>query len=208
MNDMRIPQQENEHSLREIVDQYTRFWYLFVLCVILAMVGAYIYLTYSTTYYMSSATVIIKDEKSGGATELAAFSDLGGFLNRYGSNKIENELAVFRSKRIIREAVERLNLNIIYESVGTFKDGELYAYKPFVVQYLTFNDSTKSKQAPTLYFRSSFLLLSSRLKAHLELSIALIVLVRKWYCPLERLPYCPFWIIGKDLRILSGKRSL
>lgn len=152
MNDMRIPQQEKEHSPREIVDQYTRFWFLFVLGVIVALVVAHIYLTYSTNYYMSTATVIIKDEKTGGASELAAFSDLGGFLNRYGGSKIENELAVFRSKRIIREAVERLNLNITYESVGTFKDGELYSYKPFMVQYLSFSDSTKRKQAPTLYF--------------------------------------------------------
>jgi capsular exopolysaccharide synthesis family protein len=152
MNDMRNPQQEKEHSLREIVDQYTRFWFLFVLGLIVALVVAHIYLTYSTNYYLSSATVIIKDEKSGEASELAAFSDLGGFLNRYGGSKIENELAIFRSKRIIREAVKQLNLNITYESVGTFKDGELYSYKPFVVQYLSFNDSTNSRQAPTLYF--------------------------------------------------------
>lgn len=153
MNNLPQPYQEKEQSLRDIVDQYTRYWYLFALGVVLAIVGAFIYLRYSTTYYMSTATVIIKDEKSGGgAAELAAFSDLGNFLNRYGSSKIENELAVFRSKRIIREALETLDLNITYEGVGTFLDGELYVYKPFVVQYLSFNDSTKSKSAPTLYF--------------------------------------------------------
>lgn len=153
MNDLRMLPQEKENSLRETVDQYTRYWFLFVLGVIFAIVTAYIFLTYSTNYYLSTATVIIKDEKSGaGGTELAAFSDLGGFLNRYGNNKIENELAVFRSKRIIREAVETLNLNITYSNVGTFKDSELYAYKPFVVQYLSFSDSTRGKSAPTLYF--------------------------------------------------------
>jgi len=153
MNDMPIPQQENEQSLREIVDQYTRYWYLFLVGLIIAIAGALVYLRYSTTFYMSSATVIIKDEKSGGgAAELAAFSDLGNFMSRYGSSKIENELAVFRSKRIIREALDALDLNITYESLGTFLDGELYAYKPFVVQYLSFSDSTKSKSAPTLFF--------------------------------------------------------
>ncbi|MEM7185267.1 MAG: polysaccharide biosynthesis tyrosine autokinase [Bacteroidota bacterium] len=152
MNNLPQPQPEREQSLREIVDQYTRYWYLFILGLILAVAGAFIYLRYSTTFYMSTATVIIKDEKSGGGGELAAFTELGNFLDRYGTSKIENELAVFRSKRIIKEALETLDLNITYESVGTFLDGELYAYKPFVVQYLSFNDSTKSKSAPTLYF--------------------------------------------------------
>ncbi|MEM7084664.1 MAG: polysaccharide biosynthesis tyrosine autokinase [Bacteroidota bacterium] len=153
MSNSHTQQQENEQSLREIVDQYTRFWFLFILGVILAVVGAFVYLRYTTSFYMSSATVIIKDEKSGGgATELAAFSDLGGFLNRYGSNKIENELAVFRSKRIIRNAVEALNLNITYENLGTIKTSELYSYKPFIVQYLSFNDSTQRKNAPRLNF--------------------------------------------------------
>lgn len=153
MNNSRTQQQEKEQSLREIVDQYTRFWFLFILGVIFAVVGAFIYLRYTTSYYMSSATVIIKDETSGGgATELAAFSDMGGFLNRYGGSKIENELAVFRSKRIIRNAVEALNLNITYENLGTIKTSELYSYKPFVVQYLSFNDSTQRKAAPQLYF--------------------------------------------------------
>lgn len=153
MNEMNISQQEKEHSLREVVDQYTRFWFLFILGVIIAVVGAFVYLRYSTSYYLTSATVIIKDEKSGGdAAELAAFSDLGGFLNRFGNSKIENELAVFRSKRIIRETVETLNLNITYENIGTLKTSELYEYKPFIVRYLSFNDSTKLKLAPKLYF--------------------------------------------------------
>jgi capsular exopolysaccharide synthesis family protein len=153
MNNSNMQQQEKEQSLREILDQYTRFWFLFILGVIIAVIGAFIYLRYTTSFYMSSATVIIKDEKSGGgATELAAFSDLGGFLNRYGNSKIENELAVFRSKRIIRNAVEALNLNITYENLGTIKTSELYTYKPFVVQYLSFNDSTQRKSAPQLYF--------------------------------------------------------
>jgi len=71
MNDMHFSPEEKEHSLREIVDQYTRYWFLFVFGVIIAIVGAFIYLRYSTSYYLSSATVIIKDEKSGGgAVEL------------------------------------------------------------------------------------------------------------------------------------------
>ncbi|GAB5400306.1 MAG: tyrosine-protein kinase [Aureisphaera sp.] len=144
----------NEPSLREIVDRYTRHWYLFVLGVILAVVGTIIYLRYSTTYYMSTGTIIIKDDRSASNSgELAAFSELGSFLNRFGDNKIENELAVFRSKRIIKEAIKTLDLNVIYESVGTFKNTNLYEHKPFEVRYLTFNDSVVTTQIPKLNFK-------------------------------------------------------
>lgn len=143
---------DQEVSLREIVDQYLSYWYLFVLGLVVALAIAFVYLRYSTSFYMSQATVIIKDEKSGGAAELAAFSDLGGLLNRFGSNKIENELAIFESKRIIREVVNNLDLNISYESIGTIKTSELYEYKPFVVQYLNFSDSLRTSPVPKLFF--------------------------------------------------------
>ncbi|MBX2828527.1 MAG: polysaccharide biosynthesis tyrosine autokinase, partial [Flavobacteriaceae bacterium] len=63
------------------------------------------------------------------------------------------ELAVFRSKRIIKEAVKTLDLNIVYESIGTFKNTNLYEYRPFEVRYLTFNDSVLSTRIPKLNFK-------------------------------------------------------
>ncbi|NNM22732.1 MAG: polysaccharide biosynthesis tyrosine autokinase [Flavobacteriaceae bacterium] len=154
MNGMQ-PNQENERSLREIVDQYSRYWYLMLLGAVLALIGAYFYLKFTTSYYSTSATVIIKDENSGGGpSQLVTFTDLGNFADRIGSSDIENELAVFRSKRIIQEALSALNLNITYENIGTLKDSELYKYKPFLVQYLSFNDSLGKKTAPKLFFEA------------------------------------------------------
>ena len=145
--------QQRDFGLREIVERYTRFWYLFILGVIVALVCAFLYLRYSTKFYESKATVIIKDERSGGGPEeLAAFSELGGFFSKLSNSKIENELAIFKSKRIITEVVKELNLNIKYESIGTIKTSELYEYKPFTIQYLTFADSTKNRPVPKLFF--------------------------------------------------------
>jgi tyrosine-protein kinase Etk/Wzc len=151
MKDIRSTKEE-EISIRELVDQYVRYWYLFVLGIVVALTIALIYLRYVTTTYQSIATVIIKDEKNGGvAAELAAFSDLGGFLNRFGNNKIENELAIFNSRRIIYEVVKALELNVVYESVGTIKGTEVYNNKPFLVQYLSINDTLSSGIVPKLF---------------------------------------------------------
>lgn len=137
--------------LKEQIGQYTRHWIWFILLVILALIGAYIYLRYSTTLYESKATVIIKEDLDR-SSELSPFAELGGFFSKYRNNEIENELAIFRSKRLITDVVEELELNIIYESIGAIKTSELYEYKPLIVQYLSFTDSTKSTSIPKLYF--------------------------------------------------------
>ncbi|MBE9489975.1 MAG: polysaccharide biosynthesis tyrosine autokinase [Bacteroidetes bacterium] len=147
--------ENKEPSLKELIQQYTKHWVWFVLAVSIAFVGAYVYLRYTTTSYQSSATVIIKDEKSGGgAAELAAFAEFGKFFSKFGNNKIENELAVFRSRRIIANVIKELNLNIAYASVGTVKSSEMYEYKPFIVQYLSFTDSLRNNPIPVLFLET------------------------------------------------------
>jgi len=142
-----------EQPIREIVEGYTRYWFWFALAMVVALIGAYIYVRwYTTTLFESRATIIIKDEKSGGSSELSAFADFGGFFSKLGNNKIENELAIFNSQRIISEAVKELNLHITYRSEGTFKGTELYEYKPITIQYLSLNDSLKSRPVPKLFF--------------------------------------------------------
>lgn len=151
MADQLANQDGRDTSIRELFEGYLRYWYLFVLGVALAITGAYLYLRYTTALYQSQATIIIKDDKSGSGLELSAFSDLGGLFTKYNNNKIENELAIFKSKRIISEAIKSLSLNIRYESLGTIKTTEIYDRKPFIVQYLGFNDSLNGYAAPKLF---------------------------------------------------------
>ena len=152
MNQFKNSTDIKEKSFRELIEGYTRYWFWFVLGVIIAVVSAYIYLRYTTRFYESVATIIIKDDKGNNDSELSAFSDYGGFFSKLNSSKIENELAIFNSQRIIREAVKELDLNVTYESLGTFKTSELYTYKPLTVQFLNISDSLGNKQVPKLYF--------------------------------------------------------
>lgn len=152
---------QQEKSLREILEEYLKYWYVFVLTGIIALVLAFIYLRYSTVYYETTASIIIKDEKSGGVPEeLAGISQLGGFLGNLNSSKLENELILFNSKRINAEVVKALNLNISYILEGNIKDRELYSDKPFIVQFLSFNDTIgESRKSPRvqLYILNLFL---------------------------------------------------
>ncbi len=151
MEENRYKQESKELPLREIVEQYTRYWYLFVLGIIIALLLAFIYLRYTTALYQTRATIIIKDEKSASSPmEMAAFSQFGGLLSRFNTSKIDNELAIFNSKRIISKTVEELGLNIKYESVGSIKTSEIYSYIPFTIQYQSFNEFGNKINVPKL----------------------------------------------------------
>ena len=115
MNDNLINQEADELSLREMIEQYTRYWYFFVIGVLIALVLAFLYLRYTPQLYQSKATIIIKDEKTQSPLEMAAFSQFGSFLSRFKTNQIDNELAIFNSKRLISETVKELQLNINFE---------------------------------------------------------------------------------------------
>ncbi len=145
-------QETDELSLRELIEQYTQYWYLFVIGVLITLVLAFLYLRYTPPLYQSKATIIIKEEKSQSPLEMAAFSQFGSFLSRFKNNQIENELAIFNSKRLISETVKELQLNIKYEVVGNIKTSELYGYKPFEIKYQSFNEDF-NQAVPILYFK-------------------------------------------------------
>lgn len=152
MNENPTNQETDELSLRELIEQYTQYWYFFVLGVLIALVIAFLYLRYTPQLYQSKATIIIKDEKTQSPLEMAAFSQFGSFLSRFKNNQIDNELAIFNSKRLISETVKELQLNIKYEVVGNIKTSELYGYTPFEVKFQSFKEDF-NENVPVLYFK-------------------------------------------------------
>ncbi|MAM29962.1 MAG: tyrosine protein kinase [Flavobacteriaceae bacterium] len=142
-----------EFSLKDILQRYTQRWYWFLLAVIISLVAAKIYLRYTIPSYQSKASILIKDDASD--TNLGGvlpFSQ-AGYIRGVGGNSVANELAILKSKRLISEVVKELNLNIKYENIGSVITSEIYQNKPFIVQYLAFNDSLRAKQAPKLFFK-------------------------------------------------------
>ncbi|MCF6298129.1 MAG: Wzz/FepE/Etk N-terminal domain-containing protein, partial [Flavobacteriaceae bacterium] len=129
--------ERKEITLNEIISDYTRYWYLFVVGVIIAIIVALIMLRYATPVYETQTTIIVKDERSGGgAVELAAFSELPFFANSFSSKKMESEIVIIKSRNIISKTIEALKLNVVYNIEGTIKRTELYSYKPINLKVL------------------------------------------------------------------------
>jgi tyrosine-protein kinase Etk/Wzc len=122
------PSQPGEETdFQAVLFKYLRFWYLFLVGVLLCMAFGYFYLRYSTPMYNASSTILIKDYKKG--PELfgnAAFNELDLFNT---AKNINNEIHILKSPDMMEQVLRELELNTSYYVEGRFKTSELYGAK-------------------------------------------------------------------------------
>lgn len=96
--------------------------------------GNFSYLYVATPVYNISATVLIKDDKKGGSSNnVAGLDELGlsGLIT--SSQSIDNEIEVLRSKTLVKEVVNYLNLYVTYQDDDQIPSKELYKTSPVQV---------------------------------------------------------------------------
>ncbi|MEW7400468.1 polysaccharide biosynthesis tyrosine autokinase [Elizabethkingia anophelis] len=117
-----------EININEIIKPYLLKWPWFVICSILALIVAYFSLKFMTPVYKVQSTVLIKDAKnnsvSGGA-EMSILQDLSGF-GGMKTNSVDNEIEIFKSKKLMHDVVDHLNLQTDIFSKSGFRNIELY----------------------------------------------------------------------------------
>ncbi|GGG53320.1 GumC family protein [Epilithonimonas arachidiradicis] len=132
---MDVTKKEEEFNLREIIKPYTKRWYWFFGSVILTTILAILYIKFTTPVYKIQSSVLIKDAKkmSSASGDFGVLAGLGGFAGM-GTNSIENELEIFKSKRIIEDVTKNLKLQVSIYSREKYHDVELYNdTNPFIV---------------------------------------------------------------------------
>ncbi|RYY00765.1 tyrosine protein kinase, partial [bacterium] len=126
--------EENSFSIKEQLEKYIIHLKWFVLSVCIFLIGAFLYLRYSTPEYSIDATVLIKDDKKGGLSELSeSFSDLG--ILGGGKSNVENEIEILKSRTLVENTVQDLELNISYFKDGRLKTTEAYKQSPVKVSF-------------------------------------------------------------------------
>src|SRR5690606_25607996 len=129
-------------NLREQVELYLVHWRWFVLAIILMLVGAHLYLRYSTPIYQAASVIMLKDDYRGGtANELSFFSDLG--VLKGTKDNAENEMEILRSRTLSEKVIEKLNLNILYYKDGKIKSFDLYKKSPINIDIIELSDESK-----------------------------------------------------------------
>ncbi|MGB7395599.1 MAG: Wzz/FepE/Etk N-terminal domain-containing protein, partial [Pricia sp.] len=135
------PKANNSVDLKDIINTYTAHWKWFVLCVIIALALAFLYLRYATPKYAVQTQIQILEDKSSGS-ELDVFQDiaiLGG-----GKNKVEDELQIVNSRSNFIEVVRELNLNTKIMVQGNIIESELYTNPPVNLNFIS-EDSIVNK---------------------------------------------------------------
>jgi capsular exopolysaccharide synthesis family protein len=116
-----VAKRQHQVSLREIALKYLHYWWLPALLMILSMTGAYLYLRYTTPKFFANATMMIKDEDAGAATE--KFQEL--LLTKKSVN-VTNEVQILKSTSLIQRVIKSLDLQKSYYAKGKIKDANVY----------------------------------------------------------------------------------
>jgi len=122
-----------ENNIPHIIDVLhlsLRRWYWYALSIIICSGLALTYIFRTPNTYVRNTSILIKDESSGGSSEIAVFKDMGLFKSKYN---VENESEIIRSGRLMNEVVRRLNLDMSYKIKKAFRPVELYTQSPILV---------------------------------------------------------------------------
>ena len=127
------PQQSNEEQsvdIKQLIYVFLNHWYLFVICVVVALVVGFIINRYSTNVYQTAGTIMIKDGRSGyDATSIMTNMTFGNYQN------VDNEIAVLQSYSLTDRVVRKMNMEVTYMEKGRIASTELYKNSPFVVEF-------------------------------------------------------------------------
>src|ERR1700752_2336261 len=92
--------EQRNFNINRFLRGYIKYWYLFLISLLLALITARYYNWYAPPIYRSSCRIIIKDENAGGDAILKEMND-------YKRNRnLENEIQILKSKTLIAKAVK------------------------------------------------------------------------------------------------------
>lgn len=167
---MSAPSQDNQYTnkevnINEIIKPYLLRWPWFIICAILASIIAFFVLKFITPVYQIQSTVLIKDAKNNsaqGGAEMNILQDLSGF-GGMKTNSVDNEIEIFKSKKLMQDVVDRLNLQTDIFAHAGLKKVELYkSTSPIEVRIVNEKKNVKFPKKPLkLQIKGNQLFISS-----------------------------------------------
>ncbi|OWK73525.1 capsular biosynthesis protein [Flavobacteriaceae bacterium JJC] len=138
----------DEINVKELIKPYLRKWWWFVLSCLIFGAAAVFYLKVATPIYEIKSTVIIKDTKKTPSTDMGMLSQLGGF-GSMGTNSIDNEIEVLKSKKLMNDVVDHMRLQISLINENGLRKEELFGRTaPITVQLINEKEYTEPIKEP------------------------------------------------------------
>lgn len=122
----------NEQSINliDLLVYFASQWKWFLLSILVCGGIAWYSYARSPLVYFRSATVIIKDPSNKTST-----TGLDRFDNIINKVNVANEILQFRSKKLMREVVQRLHADISYQVEDGLRNNELYTQSPVLLSF-------------------------------------------------------------------------
>ncbi|WP_167341857.1 GumC family protein [Nonlabens sp. SY33080] len=141
-------------NLADQLKPYLKASPFILLSIIFCVVVAFIYLRYTVNEYSADASVIIKDtQMGGGISEQLALGDIDAFGASY--NSLENEMEILKSKRLIEDVINKLDLATTYQVLGNIKDSYVYKESPIIIKPLTDSLHYKIEKPIKIFLKDS-----------------------------------------------------
>src|SRR5215217_1043828 len=129
-NEVVVSNNDETTSIKDTVNKFLYKWPVFVIGITFCVGLGLIYLRYAKPIYEVKSTLLIKDNKKAGG----AGSDVMKELDIFSSSKVvDNEIEILKSKTLMRTVVERLSLDIQYQTDGRIKSSNIYISKPIKI---------------------------------------------------------------------------
>ena len=130
---------ENDYPLKSFLEKYFNQWRWYLICALVSIILAFLYLRYTVPQYQATTTILVKDEMKGKMlSEMSVFNDLG--LSTGLKSNVENEILILKSRTLVQRVVKKLNLNISFFVKGRIIDKEIFGKSPVEVNFLNKTD--------------------------------------------------------------------
>ena len=140
-------QPSEDLSVGDLFYKFVPYWPVFAGLLILSLFGAWLYLRYKTPVYLTTASILIKEDKTSnpGQQMLDAFDLFGTKKN------VENEIEVLKSKTLMQEVVENLHLYAPITIVGRVTSQSGYVASPIVIEAQSPDSIIGTKRIPFIF---------------------------------------------------------
>lgn len=145
MAEQRILQINNHASgplnVKDILLKYLKYWYWFLLGIVICFSLAYVYLKHATPEYKIRSTLLIKNNENN--TDLSGntvFSDMENFKT---TKNIDNEIEILKSRSLMQRVISELSFYIDYSIEDGLRDREIYGDELPIKVIVSHLDSTQ-----------------------------------------------------------------
>src|SRR6187401_3727401 len=125
-------------SIKDLFFKYVRFLPVFLVSVALCLLGAYLYLRYTTPIYRVTGTLTFKQDEQGSSGKF------DNIFNAKNVSDLQSEIEILKSQALMERVVDSVQLQASYFAVGKIKTLNIYTDCPFRLNIIKLTDSFSS----------------------------------------------------------------